>query len=53
MPDPSYWPLVMASGLLIATIGALGSLPVVLSGAAVAFVGLFGWAFEPPERGRH
>jgi len=51
MPDPSYWPLVMSVGLLIATIGALGSLPVVLAGAAVTLVGLFGWAFEPSEGG--
>jgi len=49
MPGPSYWPIFMATGLLIATIGGLGSLFVTLTGAAVALVGLFGWAFEPAE----
>jgi cytochrome c oxidase subunit 1 len=47
MPGPSYWPIFMATGMLLATIGALGSLPLTLFGAAVTFVGLFGWAFEP------
>ena len=52
MPGPSYWPLFMAVGLLIATIGGLGFLTVALVGAAIAIVGLFGWAFEPVE-GEH
>ncbi len=53
MPNPSYWPLVLAIGLLIVTIGGLGSLGLTLFGAAVTLVGLFGWAFEPafPEEG--
>ncbi len=53
MPDPSYWPLVMAFGMGLMTVGALGSLALVLCGLAVTLVGLFGWAFEPPERGGH
>ncbi|MCG8470091.1 MAG: cbb3-type cytochrome c oxidase subunit I, partial [Gemmatimonadetes bacterium] len=53
MPDPSYWPLVMAIGMLLMTIGGLGSLVVVLVGLAITLVGPFGWAFEPPERGDH
>jgi len=53
MPDPSYWPLVLGIGMLVMTIGALGSLAVVLAGTALTLVGLFGWAFEPPERGDH
>jgi cytochrome c oxidase subunit 1 len=52
MPGPSFWPLFLAVGLLIATIGGLGSLPVALVGAAISLVGLFGWAFEPVE-GEH
>lgn len=51
MPSPSYRPILMAAGMLIATIGGLGSLPVTLAGAAVTLFGLFGWAFEPLERG--
>ena len=53
MPDPSYWPLVMAIGMIVMTAGALGSLSVVLVGVAVTLLGLFGWAFEPPYRGEH
>jgi len=53
MPDPSYWPLVMAFGMLVMTVGGLGSLPTVLVGLAVTFVGLFGWALEPAESGAH
>jgi cytochrome c oxidase subunit 1 len=49
MPSPSFWPLVMSVGLLIATIGFLTGLAVSLIGAAVTLIGLFGWAFEPPE----
>ena len=43
MPSGSYWPLVMAVGMLVAAIGALTSLGLVLVGALVLIVG--GWAF--------
>lgn len=48
MPNPSYWPLVLAVGMLLMTIGALGSLGLTLFGLFVTAVGLFAWAFEPP-----
>ncbi|WP_420634612.1 cytochrome c oxidase subunit I [Candidatus Palauibacter sp.] len=48
MPEPSYWPLVLATGMLLMTIGGLGSLGLTLFGLLVTAVGLFGWAFEPP-----
>ena len=48
MPRPSYWPLVLALGLLLMTIGGLGSLGFTLFGLLVTLAGLFGWAFEPP-----
>jgi cytochrome c oxidase subunit 1 len=47
MPNPSYWPLVVAGGILIAAAGALVGLPVTLVGAAVALAGIYGWSFEP------
>ncbi|MFQ5679116.1 MAG: cytochrome c oxidase subunit I [Gemmatimonadota bacterium] len=51
MPSPSYWPLVLALGLLIVTAGALTGLTVVFAGLGVTLLGLFGWAFEPAEHG--
>ncbi|MYC89815.1 MAG: cytochrome c oxidase subunit I [Gemmatimonadales bacterium] len=47
MPNPSYWPLVLAVGMLLMTIGGLGSLGLTLFGLLVTAVGLFAWAFEP------
>jgi cytochrome c oxidase subunit 1 len=49
MPGPSYWPLVMAFGMLVITVGALIGLSVVIPGVILTFIGLYGWAFEPVE----
>jgi cytochrome c oxidase subunit 1 len=49
MPGPSYWPLIMALGLLVITVGALIGLSVVIPGVLLTFIGLYGWAFEPVE----
>ena len=49
MPNPSWWPLVTASGILIFFIGLiLGVMvPVMLLGGAVLLLGIYRWAFEP------
>lgn len=47
MPNPSYWPVVVAAGALTLAAGALIGLPVVLLGVAVMVGGIYGWAFEP------
>ena len=47
MPNPSFWPLVVAGGLLVLMAGALVGLPVALLGVAVTIVGIYGWSFEP------
>jgi cytochrome c oxidase subunit 1 len=49
MPNPSFWPLILALGMLVVTIGALIGLRVVIPGVLLMFVGLYGWAFEPVE----
>jgi cytochrome c oxidase subunit 1 len=49
MPNPSFWPLILALGLLVVTMGGLLGLRVVIPGVLLTFVGLFGWAFEPTE----
>jgi heme/copper-type cytochrome/quinol oxidase subunit 3 len=43
MPPGSFWPLVMAIGIVVAGVGALTSLAVVIAGALVLIVA--GWAF--------
>lgn len=49
MPGPSFWPVVLAFGVLLLAVGALTMLPVVFAGLAVVLVGIYGWAFEPAE----
>ncbi len=46
LPAPSFWPIVIALGIVIAAAGALTSLAVVLVGAAVTVVGSFAFALE-------
>ncbi|HET9540672.1 MAG TPA: cytochrome c oxidase subunit I [Candidatus Limnocylindria bacterium] len=46
MPPGSFWPLVMAAGVLVAAVGALTSLAIVLAGALVLIVGAWAFALE-------
>ena len=50
MPNPSWWPLVTATGIIIFFIGLLlgVKVPVMLFGGAVLLTGIYRWAFEPP-----
>ncbi len=51
MPSPSLWPFILAFGLIVVAIGAVSkTLPVVLAGAGVVVVSIYGWAFQPLER---
>ena len=47
MPSPSYWPIVLASGLPIVALGAIYSIPVAMVGAIVILYAMYGWALEP------
>jgi hypothetical protein len=49
MPNPSYWPVVAALGVVITLGGFIGGshLWVHAVGVVVLFVGVFSWAFEP------
>jgi cytochrome c oxidase subunit 1 len=48
LPNPSYWPLVVAVGITVFMTGFLaGGLIVNLIGGAIIFFGTFRWAFEP------
>jgi cytochrome c oxidase subunit 1 len=54
MPSPSYYPVVLALGILVLGVGGLSrALPVVFLGVAVVLFGIYGWAFEPLERQTH
>jgi cytochrome c oxidase subunit I len=48
LPSPSFWPFVAALGLPIIAYGVLYAWWLVGLGFAVALVGFYGWALEPP-----
>ncbi|MBI4610434.1 MAG: cbb3-type cytochrome c oxidase subunit I, partial [Candidatus Rokubacteria bacterium] len=54
LPPPSYYPIVVAAGILVVAIGALTHPGVVVLGGLVAVYGIYRWAFEygGPGRGR-
>jgi cytochrome c oxidase subunit 1 len=47
LPSPSYWPIVAALGLPIIGYGIIYHTLLIVVGAAMAVLGLFGWALEP------
>ena len=47
MPSPSYWPIVLASGLPVIAYGIIYNLVLSLIGVAIVLLGIFGWALEP------
>ena len=51
LPNPSYWPLVSAIGVLGLMIGLMVSHHVgpwgIIAGTAILFIGVYNWAFEP------
>lgn len=61
LPNPSYYPIVAAFGLLIAAIGTLTEATTVahlgpfhltaitVAGIVLLFAGIYGWSFEPAE----
>lgn len=49
LPAPSYWPLVVAVGLMIGGYGLIFNLGLCAVGGAILFFGIFGWALEPSD----
>jgi cytochrome c oxidase subunit 1 len=47
MPSPSYWPLVVASGLPVVAIGLIYMRAIAVVGAVIVLFGVYGWAQEP------
>ncbi len=47
MPNPSYFPIVIALGILVAVSGLMIHPAVTVLGAVVMLIGIYGWSFEP------
>ena len=57
LPQPSYWPLVVAIGLFIGGMGLVypvGFYSIAIVGVLIGLIGVYSWSFEPvndPEEG--
>jgi len=47
MPSPSYWPIVLAFSLPILAYGLIYNLVLMVVGAAILILAMYGWALEP------
>ena len=47
MPQPSYWPIVAAIGLLVGGYGIIYNIAVAAIGGGIAMVAVYAWSFEP------
>jgi len=48
MPNPSYWPILVAAGMVLAACGLIFHQIFVLLGALIFGISLIGWIEEPP-----
>jgi cytochrome c oxidase subunit 1 len=46
LPPPSFYPIIVAAGILVTATGALTHLALVAAGALVVVFGVYRWAFE-------
>ncbi len=49
MPPPSYYPMVLALGVVLVGVGVLSSLAVTALGVVIAFYATWAWILEPTE----
>ncbi|MDA0301246.1 MAG: cytochrome c oxidase subunit I [Chloroflexi bacterium] len=49
MPPPSYFPLILALGVLLIAVGALSTLAIAALGVMICVYGIWGWALEPTD----
>jgi cytochrome c oxidase subunit 1 len=47
MPSPSYWPILLSAALPVLAYGVIYSTILIVVGAALVILGIFGWALEP------
>lgn len=50
MPNPSYFPVLVAIGLFLLASGLLFGYAISFAGLVVTFVGVYGWALEPASQ---
>ena len=55
LPPPSFWPIILASGLLLIAIGVVSSYLYSIIGIVVLLIAVGGWAMEnrAEEEGHH
>ncbi len=52
LPNPSYWPIVLAFGMPVVAFGLIFNLGLAIVGGVIIFGAIYGWALEPSsERG--
>jgi len=49
LPAPSYWPLVLSISIPVMAYGIIYTSWLIVIGAAIAILALFGWALEPAD----
>jgi cytochrome c oxidase subunit I len=49
LPSPSYWPIVVAAGLLITAYGLIFTFVLCAIGGLITAGALYAWALEPPD----
>jgi cytochrome c oxidase subunit 1 len=47
LPNPSIWPMVAALGISIGFVGLMIGWPIMIIGALIGFIGVYGWALQP------
>lgn len=53
MPSPSFWPIVLAAGLLLIAFGVVLDIIISVAGVAVLLAAIAGWALENRTEGSH
>lgn len=46
LPGPSFWPIVLAFGLVLIAIGVVSNFIIVIIGVVVLLVAIAGWTME-------
>jgi cytochrome c oxidase subunit I len=49
LPSPSYWPLVLAIGLVVVGYGVIFNLGLAALGGLIVVIAGFGWGYEPAD----